>query len=221
MYYHQFNFNDFIGEIRFLKNQEIAIYIKLQMQYLQEEKPLKNNIKFLSRLCEATEEDTLNILNLFYELKDENWHRDKLDKLISEYKSNIDANRRGGIKSGKSRKAKALELKSTSTTLEVTNNHELETSKSEIHKPRNIYRVKKPQEVDQYLWSSFLNLREERNTPLTSGILNTLIIEAKRQGITLDDALSICLKNNWVYLKAEWFQSKDNSTPFDDEYREE
>jgi len=124
MHYHQFNFNDFIGCTRFLKNSEIAIFIKLQIQYLQDEKPLKDNVIFLTRLCDASEEETLNVLKMFYDLKDGSWHRDQLDQIIFEYKSNLDANSRGGKRSAELRKIKALASNYTSTGLQVTNNQE-------------------------------------------------------------------------------------------------
>jgi uncharacterized protein YdaU (DUF1376 family) len=207
MYYHQFNFNDFIGQTRFLNNTEISIFIKLQIQYLQDEMPLKNNMEFLTRLSGASEDETLYILKLFYELIDENWHRDKLDKVIDEYKSNIDANSRGGKKSAEKRKEKALEINSTSSVVEVTNNHELINNKSEIYKPRNRYRATKPSGVEVSTWERFLSLRQDRDAgDFSSGMLRSQIKEAEKLGIDLNTALLICLERKWTFLKAEYFE---------------
>ena len=207
MYYHQFNFNDFIGQTRFLNNIETSIFVKLQMQYLQDEKPLKDNIAFLSRLCSASDEETLNVLKMFYELKDGYWYKDQLDQVIADYKSNLDANSRGGKKSAELRKQKILADNSTSSEVEVTNNKELITNKTEIDKPRNRYRATKPLDVDASTWESFLSLRQNRNAgDFTSGMLRKLIKEAEKLGLDVNSALLICLERNWTFLKAEYFE---------------
>lgn len=123
MHYYQFHINDFIAETHFLSNSEISIYLKLFNQYLHEEKPLKNNMNFLQRLCGGSEDEVRNVLNLFFELNEDNWHRDSLDLIIHDYQSNKEANSRGGKKSALSRKKKLIE-KSTSSVLQLTNNQE-------------------------------------------------------------------------------------------------
>lgn len=209
MYYHQFNFNDFIGQTRFLNNSEISIFIKLQIQYLQDEKPLKDNIAFLSRLCGASDDETLNILKLFYELKDGYWSRDELDQIIADYKSNLDANSRGGKRSAEIRKQKALEDNLTSSVVEVTNNQESITNKTEIYKPRNRYRATKPSDVDASTWERFLSLRQKRNAgDFTSGMLKRFTKEAESLGIDLNSALLTCLERNWTFLKAEYLDAE-------------
>ena len=179
------------------------------MQYLQEEKPLKDNIAFLSRLSSASEEQTLNILKMFYELKDGYWYRDQLDQIISDYKSNIDANSRGGKKSAELRKQKALAESSTSTALEVTNNQEIRTNKTEINKPRNRYHATKPSDVDASTWESFLSLRKNHDAGnFTQNMLNSMSKEAEQLGMDINAALLICLERDWVYLKADYLEAE-------------
>jgi uncharacterized protein YdaU (DUF1376 family) len=210
MYYHQFNFTDFFYATRFLKNHEVAIYLKLQIHYLHEEEPLKDNISFLSRLCDASDEETLRILNLFYELKDGSWHKDQLDKIIADYKSNLDANSRGGKKSAEIRKEKALAINSTSSAVEVTNNHELVNNKPRIDKPGNRYRATKPSDVDVSTWERFLSLRHDHDAgDFTSNMLNSFIKEAEKLGIDINTALLTCLERDWVFLKAEYLEDED------------
>jgi uncharacterized protein YdaU (DUF1376 family) len=209
MYYHQFNFNDFIGFTRFLKNDEIAIFIKLQVQYLQDEKPLKNNMAFLSRLFGASDDDTLNILEMFYELKDGSWCRDQLDQIIAEYKSNLDANSRGGKKSAEIRRLKSLETNSTSTNLEVTNNHKQINHKLQPNKTITTEReINKPYDVDMSVWEDYLELRKDKNSPLTKPILNSIMREAEVADMTLNTALMYCIENGWIGFKSEWVEDR-------------
>jgi uncharacterized protein YdaU (DUF1376 family) len=209
MYYHQFNFDKFFAQTRFLNNTEISIFLKLQIQYLQDEKPLKDNINLLSRICGASDVETLNVLQLFYELKDGYWCRDQLDEIIADYKSNLDANSRGGKRSAEIRKQKALESNLTSSAVQVTNNQELITNKTEIYKPRNRYQASKPYDVDVSTWESFLSLREKHDAGIfTQNMLNSMSKEAEQLGIDLNTALLICLERDWVYLKAEYLESE-------------
>ncbi len=216
MYYHQFNFTDFFYATRFLKNHEVAIYLKLQIHYLHEEEPLKDNISFLSRLCDASDEETLRILNLFYELKDGSWHKDQLDKIIADYKSNLDANSRGGKRSAELRKERALAINSTSSAVQVTNNQELITNKTEIYKPRNRYRASKPSDADESTWERFLSLRHDHDAgDFTSNMLNSFIKEAEKLGIDINTALLTCLERDWVFLKAEYFEDGYPDSSYD------
>lgn len=121
MHYYSFHINDFIAETHFLSNNETSIYLKFFNHYLHEEKPLKNNMSFLQRLSGGTEDEVKNILNLFFELKEDAWHRDRLNGLIYEYQSNKEANSRGGRNSALNRK-KRLADNSTSSGLQLTNN---------------------------------------------------------------------------------------------------
>ena len=123
MHYYQFHINDFIAETHFLSNNETSIYLKLFNFYLHEEKPLKNNMNFLQRLSGGTEDEVKNVLNLFFELKEEHWHKESLNLTIHEYQSQKEANSRGGIKSAMNRKNK-LNLNTTLSPLQLTNNHE-------------------------------------------------------------------------------------------------
>lgn len=122
MHYYSFHINDFIAETHFLSNNETSIYLKLFNFYLHEEKPLKNNINFLQRLSGGSEDEVRNILNLFFELKEEHWHKESLNLTIHEYQSQKEANSRGGKKSALNRKKKLAD-NSTSSRLQLTNNH--------------------------------------------------------------------------------------------------
>ncbi len=133
MHYYQFHINDFIAETHFLNNNEISIYLKLFNQYLHEEKPLKNNMNFLQRLCGGSEDEIRNVLNLFFEMKEDSWHRESLNLIIYEYQSNKEANSRGGKKSALNKKKKLIN-NSTSSGLPLTNNHELLTKEPETNK---------------------------------------------------------------------------------------
>jgi uncharacterized protein YdaU (DUF1376 family) len=124
MHYYQFHINDFIAETHFLNNNETSIYLKLFNHYLHEEKPLKNNMIFLQRLCGCTEDEVTNVLNLFFELKEDSWYRASSDFIINEYQSTKEANSRGGKKSASNRKQRLAD-NSTLSGLQLTNNHKL------------------------------------------------------------------------------------------------
>lgn len=85
MHYYSFHINDFIAETHFLSNNETSIYLKLCNFYLHEEKPLKNNMNLLQRLSGGSEDEVKNILNLFFELKEEHWQKESLSNFRINY----------------------------------------------------------------------------------------------------------------------------------------
>jgi uncharacterized protein YdaU (DUF1376 family) len=161
MHYYQFHINDFIGETHFLNNHETSIYLKLFNHYLHEEKPLKNNMIFLQRLCGGTEDEVQNVLNLFFELKEDSWHRESLDFIIHEYQSKKEANSRGGKKSALIRKQKLAD-KSSLSVLQLTNNNKplIINQEPEINKEETLTKEQLTNDL-QYSESIFLEQFEE------------------------------------------------------------
>lgn len=100
----------------------------------------------------------MNVLNLFFELKEDSWHRDSLDLIIHEYQSNKEANSKGGKKSALNRKKKLADNSSLSV-LQLTSNHKLLTinQEPEINKEETLTNI---QLTDDLLDSESLFLEE-------------------------------------------------------------
>ena len=69
--------------------------------------------------------------------------------------------------------------------------------------------------IDQQLVSDYLAVRKAKRAPAVSQtVFDGLSREAKLAGISLDQALRVCIERNWVGFKADWYaNAKSNSPP--------
>lgn len=72
-------------------------------------------------------------------------------------------------------------------------------------------RVEAPEGVSDSIFKDFLEVRKSKKAKWSETALNGLVRESIKAGITLQDAMRICVERNWTSLKAEWIkeQSKD------------
>lgn len=60
--------------------------------------------------------------------------------------------------------------------------------------------------IDSQVASDFLAIRKAKRAPLTTTALDGIKREAGKAGITLEDALRVCVERGWQAFKAEWHQ---------------
>lgn len=58
--------------------------------------------------------------------------------------------------------------------------------------------------VSQQIAADFLAIRKAKRAPLTATALDGIKREAGKAGITLEDALRVCVERGWQAFKAEW-----------------
>lgn len=69
--------------------------------------------------------------------------------------------------------------------------------------------------IDQQLVTDYLAVRKAKRAPAVSQtVFDGLSREANLAGISLDQALRVCIERNWVGFKADWYaNAKANSPP--------
>jgi hypothetical protein len=81
-------------------------------------------------------------------------------------------------------------------------------------KPKRVRRVMpvypKPDDVDDALWASFVELRAHKKAPITEIAMNGIRREADKLGWTLTEAITEMIENNWQGFKAEWVTRNGN-----------
>jgi len=131
MHYYQHHIGDFIKDTSFLTNEEVGIYLKLLWLYYDTEQALPNSMFELSMKVNARDEQDklLGILDMFFTLKDNEWHHTRCDKEIKHYHQQLDTASKAGKASAAKRALnknptgveQALKLRSTD--VQPTNNH--------------------------------------------------------------------------------------------------
>ena len=90
---------------------------------------------------------------------------------------------------------------------------------TEIEKPkpkpkrRKKRQAEKPEDVSEQVWEDFLTLREKKRAPLTDTALRDIEREAKKAGISLQDALIHSAAKGWQGFEASWYAKNRGTSP--------
>jgi hypothetical protein len=68
--------------------------------------------------------------------------------------------------------------------------------------------IEKPITVSEQVWNDFLALRKAKRAPLSQTALLSILSEADKAMMTLEDALTECVTRGWQGFKAEWIKPK-------------
>jgi hypothetical protein len=71
-----------------------------------------------------------------------------------------------------------------------------------------------PEGVCSQVWGDFVKLRNKKKAPVTETALEGIENQAKKAGITLEEALRECCERGWQGFKADWYKEqskKENS----------
>lgn len=67
--------------------------------------------------------------------------------------------------------------------------------------------INTPDGVSESIWKDFLLHRKSKKAPITETVIKGLQREAKKAGISLEQAITITIERNWVGFKAEWAET--------------
>lgn len=62
----------------------------------------------------------------------------------------------------------------------------------------------RPDAIPPDLWDDFLTIRKAKRSPMTETAIRGLTREAEKAGITLEDAIKICVERGWQSFRASW-----------------
>lgn len=65
-----------------------------------------------------------------------------------------------------------------------------------------------PSDVDPQVWSDWLALRKAKKAPVTDTAIKTIVSEAGKAGMTLQQAIEMCCSRGWSGFKADWVRDQ-------------
>lgn len=68
--------------------------------------------------------------------------------------------------------------------------------------------AERPSDVDEKVWSDFLELRKSKRAPLTETALDGIRSESGRAGQTLNATLRLCCNRGWQGFNADWLRER-------------
>jgi hypothetical protein len=136
------------------------------------------------------------------------------------FKEQKSAAGRASAKARKDAKIKELEIQQRSTPLDsvATESNTPSTSNSNSNSNSNNTKPKdkiektdlRPPNISDQVWSDFKQLRTSKKAKITKTALEGYEREAKKAGITIEQAFTEAINRNWVGFKADWYL-KDNA----------
>lgn len=203
MHYYKFNIADWHLDTSHLSLEEEAIYFKLINFYYDSEKPIPEETQtVIRRLRLLSHTDTVGlVLKEFFVLEGDGWHHKRCDDELAKYHLKSEKNREIGKLGGRPRKIKDLETnpKETQTVKSGNPNKTLTTN----HKP--LTTIDTPEGVDPAVFQQYLAVRKAKKATVWSALtLLGIQREATKAGISLQEAMTVCVERNWITFKSDW-----------------
>jgi len=194
MHYFKFNIKDYHYATRHFNFIEHGAYLHLMTLFYETEKPLPKSIDELAKLCMTRSEEEINaikrILENFFVETEDGYVQKRAATELEKYKSNNGKKAMASnIRWDKYRKEKAEEKQDEVTEEETTLVH-----------------ISKPMDVNISVWEDYMHFRKLQKKPLYETTLKSIRKEAVQAGINLNQAITVCLENNWINFKAQWYE---------------
>lgn len=206
MFSYQFHIRDYLTKTRHLTQIEDLAYRRLLDCYYTEEQPLPTEPEQCARLIAMRESvaEVTAVLKEFFDLQEDGWHNDRADAEIIKYQSFGEAGRRGAAKRWGTKDGNGEANSPPNATPIATNNHKPKTKKN--IRPSELF-----PDVSSEVLSAFVSLRKVLRAPLTELAAKAIYREASKAGITVEQALTMCVERSWRGFKAEWAKGEEKS----------
>ena len=73
--------------------------------------------------------------------------------------------------------------------------------------------IEKPAGVGEQVWDDFIALRKAKRAPLSATALASIVKEAEKAAMHIEEALTECVTRGWQSFKAEWMKPKTTTKP--------
>jgi uncharacterized protein YdaU (DUF1376 family) len=215
LHYYHHHIGDFLKATSRLTDAQSMAYLRLLWMYYDSEKPLPNDLEVLAFQV-GTDTKTVELILLSFFKPDDTgpemvWMHTRCDKEIREYRKLIHKKSTAGKASAERRSnSSSTGVEQVSSTdpadVQLTNNQEPVTSNDIKDKSARKRAVDKPEEVTQKTWDAFLLHRKTKRATVTDVVLEKLSSEARKAGISLDEAMREMCARGWVGFNADWMQ---------------
>jgi uncharacterized protein YdaU (DUF1376 family) len=206
MHYYQFNIGDYQSHTAHLSETEDLAYRRMLDWCYLHEKPLPVNPDEISRLIRMRthSESIAIVLREYFEQREDGWINLRvMQEIVKVGIKSEKASESAKARWGKAKDANALRTQSdryaTQDTLPITQDTKPKTQKNTVVPPAG---------VTDIVWQDFVNHRKQKKAAITQTALNGIEKEARKAGISLQEALETCVTRGWTSFKADWIAEK-------------
>lgn len=238
----QLHLGDWIAGTALLSPTERGVYMDLLVRYYKEERPIMQvECKRIARAYAPHEAEAMQyVLETFFTLEDGVYRHSRCDEEIAKAAATAEkrkkaANARWTRDSKQKIEHNGCECSANGMQTEctcistcnangmltnnhkpITNNHKEEKKetkkKSAAPKAPKAAPVEKPEGVSDELWAEWYAHKKRKSGSVTQRMLDGLIREAGKAGITVAEAMEYQLEKGWTGFEADWYE-KTNGSP--------
>jgi uncharacterized protein YdaU (DUF1376 family) len=231
MHFYQHNIGDFDKATRHLSRIERSIYRDLIEFYYDIEKPLPIDIHIVCRkiIAKSNEETTAveQVLSEFFKETPIGWYHIRCEEELERFRCSTSQKSEAGKASAAKKKEKlkqALNGNSTSVkqTIDgastkqetITNNQEPLTKEDTAQAPKfNFAKELEIMGVEENAITTWLAVRKKKKAVNSEIALNGFKREVAKAGLSIADAVTLCIEKSWSGLEADWIKPKQHAAP--------
>ena len=218
MNYYPFHLGDYATHTAHLDMLEDLAYRRLLDLYYLREAPIPADVQEAARLIrmKAQSEYVEAVLREFFELSEDGWRHGRCDEELARMQDKQAKARASAEASVKARQAKAM-LSSNDRPTDAKPSLDGGQTEAELPTPtptptptpstttslRSVG-AKRPDDVPEDVWRDFLAVRKAKRSPLTPKAFEGIKREAKKAGLSIAEALTICIERGWQGFQASW-----------------
>lgn len=196
MNFYPFHIGDYISHTSHLTDAEDLAYRRMIDLYYQSEQPFDSAEK-IARKVRSTPEIVQTLLGEYFEQDEQGlWHNSRADKEIAKYHAMQEGGRKGA----------ALRWGKGSDT---PPKHPLMQTKNQEPITKNHIKDIAPVGVSDSVFNDYLKIRKAQKKPWTPTAQKLMENEAKKAGISLQEAMEVCCARGWIGFKAEWHKPEE------------
>lgn len=239
MNYVQFHLGDWLAGTALLSPTERGVYMDLLVRYYKEERPImQEECKRIARAYAPHEQEAMQyVLQTFFTLDAEGYHHARCDAEIAKAQevsekrkksanarwSKKETNLKAVVEKQEESKqdASAMQVHSECSANEmltnnhkpITNNHiDIDTQDKPASKKKTS--PVKPEGVSDQVWDEWQSLKKKLCKSCTQRMVDALVREAEKAGITPERAMVIQLEKGWRGFEADWLKEKNQTRSF-------
>lgn len=237
MLFFPMHIGDWAKSTMHLSHEERGIYLSLLVRYYDTEQPLPPERIFVYRLLSVRNADAMQavdaVLAEFFTLEDDGFHNKRADEEITRFHAKSDkardaANARWAGKSKVSDdsaeqsegNADAMQTHSEGNAIHypLTNNHKenKHSADAPADKPASVSVTAKDLVTDYGISkqhaAEWLAVRKEKRAKLTKTAMDRMVAECQKAGMSLNNAVVMCIERSWAGFKAEYVQGGSGQT---------
>ena len=226
MHYYSHHIGDMIRDTANLEDHQLATYMRMIWVYYQSEKPLADNLEDIAFAMRSDEKTVRLLLRHYFKLDGDVWRHTRCDKEIADFHSKKEkASQSAKTRWDKSHlmqsecernadelKNNAIEPKSDANQEPRTKNQEIE-EKEKDKKKKQLAQAPSAyadllSDVPKQVVDDWEKLRKAKKATVTRTAIESIVREAGKAGLTLEQALTECCARGWIGFKADWFTDK-------------